>query len=153
MKPRIAVVVCLVAALISPVYASRPQAFHNAVKYRDAGVKPATGRSGSAAIEVRALRGRSETSIEVTTGHFDPAAAPAGKLDKVQVKLFASGQFTLYVPMLGTVAVGQTFSVVAGCLKRLSEDCATKFANVLNFQGEPHRPTVDELTESPSPSV
>ena len=53
----------------------------------DAGAKPATGRSGSAAIQVRALRGQNNTDIEVTTGDFDNATQ-AGVLDKVQVKIF-----------------------------------------------------------------
>ena len=85
---RSAAVVCLAAFLAAPLYAARPQIFQNSVKYRDAGAKPATGRSGSAAIEARALRGQNETTIEVTTGRLDGSVAPAGKLDKVQVKVF-----------------------------------------------------------------
>jgi hypothetical protein len=49
--------------------------------------------------------------------------------------------------------VGDTYSVHAGCRKRLAEDCLAKFDNVLNFQGEPHRPTVDDLTASPEPNA
>jgi hypothetical protein len=71
------------------MFAAKPQPIPNSTKYRDAGAKPATGRSGSAAIAARALRGKTQTDIEVTTGQFDGGAAPAGKLDKVQVKLFA----------------------------------------------------------------
>lgn len=57
-------------------------------KYRDAGAKPATGRSGSAAIQVRGLRGSDGTTqLEVTTGQFDTSTAPVGRIDKVQVKL------------------------------------------------------------------
>jgi uncharacterized phage protein (TIGR02218 family) len=63
----------------------------------------------------------------------------------VKVKGFASGVFTLMLPMLQTITAGDTFSVVAGCQKRLT-DCATKFDNVLNFQGEPHLPGIDEMT-------
>jgi hypothetical protein len=56
-------------------------------KYRDAGAKPVGGRSGSAALEVRALRDRAgATELEVTTGQFG-GAAPKGTLAKVQVKL------------------------------------------------------------------
>jgi uncharacterized phage protein (TIGR02218 family) len=64
----------------------------------------------------------------------------------VKVKSFAAGVFTLSLPMLSTVSVGHTFSVVAGCQKRLT-DCSTKFSNVLNFQGEPHLPGIDEVTK------
>lgn len=63
------------------------------------------------------------------------------------VRTFASGGvITLSLPMLLTVEVGHSFSIVAGCRKRLAEDCATKFNNVLNFQGEPHLPGIDQLT-------
>lgn len=65
---------------------------------------------------------------------------------KQKVKLFAGGQFTLSLPMLQAVQVGDGYSVYAGCRKRL-EDCAGKFNNVLNFQGEPHLPGIDALTQ------
>ena len=71
----------------------------------------------------------------------------------VKVKAFTSGVFTLSLPMLQTVAIGHTFSVIAGCTKRFTEDCKNKFNNVLNFQGEPHRPSVDDITKSPRASV
>lgn len=64
----------------------------------------------------------------------------------VKVKGFATGGvFTLMLPMLQAITAGDTFSVVAGCQKRLT-DCITKFDNVLNFQGEPHLPGIDEMT-------
>lgn len=70
-----------------------------------------------------------------------------------KVKTYASDTFTLSLPMIFNVQVGDTYSVIAGCRKRLDEDCATKFGNELNFQGEPHRPTVDELTSAPEVNV
>lgn len=63
-----------------------------------------------------------------------------------KVKSFSGGTFTLALPALQTVTVGTTYSVVAGCRKRLGEDCKVKFSNVLNFQGEPHLPGIDALT-------
>ena len=58
-------------------------------KYRDAGAKPATGRSGTASLEIRALRGMDgKTDLEVTTGELE-AGTTRGVLDKVQVKLLA----------------------------------------------------------------
>ena len=53
---------------------------------------------------------------------------------------------TLSLPMLGTVAPGDTATIYAGCQKRLT-DCSTKFSNVLNFQAEPHLPGIDEVTQ------
>lgn len=64
----------------------------------------------------------------------------------VKVKAFTSSVFTLSLPMLSTISADESFSVIAGCQKRL-EDCSTKFDNVLNFQGEPHLPGIDEVTK------
>ncbi len=83
-------VLCLVVLTSAPVYAALPNLIPNSTKYKDAGAKAATGRSGSAAIEVRALRGRGDTTIEVTTGEIDSTVVPPGKLDKVQLKVYAA---------------------------------------------------------------
>lgn len=67
-----------------------------------------------------------------------------------KVKTFGvGGVVTLSLPMFQDVAIGHTFSIVAGCRKRMAEDCITKFSNVLNFQGEPHLPGVDAVTKPP----
>lgn len=64
-------------------------------------------------------------------------------------KVFTSGKvFTLSLPMPYAIQIGDTFSAVAGCQKRLAEDC-TKFSNVVNFGGEPHLPGIDALTSPP----
>lgn len=71
-----------------------------------------------------------------------------------KVKAFAAGGvITLSLPMLSPVLAGDGFDIVAGCTKRIDEDCAAKFGNVLNFQGEPHRPTLDDLVKPVEPSV
>ena len=70
----------------------------------------------------------------------------------LQVKMRAStsaGLLTASLPMIGTVQVGDTYSLVAGCRKRLLEDCQAKFDNVLNFGGEPHLPGQDALSAPP----
>lgn len=59
----------------------------------------------------------------------------------------ANGTFTLALPMLGTVAIGNTYTAIAGCRKRLTEDCRDKFGNVLNFGGEPHRKGLNDLVK------
>lgn len=64
-----------------------------------------------------------------------------------KVKAFSSGQFTLSLPMLQNIQVGDSYSVHAGCRKRLAEDCVGKFNNVINFQGEPHLPGIDQITK------
>lgn len=67
---------------------------------------------------------------------------------ELKVRSFAAGVFTLTLPAIYDIAPADTFVAVAGCRGRLIEDCKNKFNNVLNFQGEPHRPTVDTLTRT-----
>lgn len=59
----------------------------------------------------------------------------------------AAGVVTLVLPMVLPIAVGDQLTAVAGCRKRLTEDCRGKLGNAINFQGEPHRPSPDELTK------
>ena len=62
-----------------------------------------------------------------------------------KIKTSTAGVLTMMLPFLQTPLVGDAYSISAGCLKRLAEDCIAKFNNVLNFQGEPHLPGVDTL--------
>lgn len=71
--------------------------------------------------------------------------ANAGLTQKVRSHI-AGGVVTLVLPMVLPIAVGDQLAAVAGCRKRLTEDCVGKFANAINFQGEPHRPNPDEIT-------
>lgn len=61
-----------------------------------------------------------------------------------KVRAFTGGEFTLVLPMVLNIQVGDTFTALRGCRKRLS-DCVGR-SNAVNFQGEPHRPTVDDIT-------
>jgi hypothetical protein len=63
--------------------------FHpNSQKYRDAGAQPATGRSGNAQVQSRALLAKNgSTLVEATTGVLDGPPGP-GSITKVQAKLF-----------------------------------------------------------------
>ena len=61
----------------------------NAAKYHDAGAKPATGRSGSSSLEVRALLGKDGgVTLEATTGSLEAGTHP-GNIAKTQVKIMA----------------------------------------------------------------
>lgn len=78
----------------------------------------------------------------------------AGLFAKVKTHVNSTGAvFTLMLPMPADIASGDTFTAIAGCRKRLLDDCKTKFDNVLNFQGEPHRPGVDAITAVPEASA
>ena len=72
----------------------------------------------------------------------------AGLQAKVKSHTVA-GVITLMLPMPSDPVAGDTFDIIAGCRKRLHEDCRDKFDNVVNFQGEPHLPGVDYLTADP----
>lgn len=78
----------------------------------------------------------------------------AGIRRKIKTYSSATKTFTLWLPFYGTVAAGQVYTAIAGCRKRRSEDCLTKFNNVLNFGGEPDRKGLDDLTQAaPAPNV
>jgi uncharacterized phage protein (TIGR02218 family) len=66
-----------------------------------------------------------------------------------KVRSFSAGVFTLSKAMPFAVANADTFTAIAGCQKRVAEDCLAKFDNVLNFQGEPYLPGIDGLTAAP----
>lgn len=56
---------------------------------------------------------------------------------------------TLQEPMPYTISVGDTGTFYAGCTKRYTEDCLTKFNNALNFRGFPFLPGDDALLRGP----
>lgn len=57
-------------------------------------------------------------------------------------------RITLFFPLPFTPVAGDTFEIYAGCKHRHLLDCATKFDNALNFQGEPYVPNADDLDQS-----
>jgi len=70
-----------------------------------------------------------------------------------KIKSYLGGNFVMAIPYYGEVQVGDTYSAVAGCRKRVDEDCTDKFDNILNFVGEPHRMGLNNLTSAPTPDV
>ena len=65
----------------------------------------------------------------------------------MEVKLYtlSTGEFELFEPMPFDVVAGDAYSVYAGCDKFLAT-CKAKFNNVVNFRGEPHVPTQDQIS-------
>ncbi len=71
-----------------------------------------------------------------------------------KVKAYAvDGTFTVALPLVAPLDIGDSYRAIAGCRKRLEEDCLGKFDNVLNFVGEPHRQGVNSLTAQASLNV
>jgi uncharacterized phage protein (TIGR02218 family) len=79
-----------------------------------------------------------EGMFKFTTG------ANAGLSQKV--KAFALGQFTFWQAFIQPIVAGDNYTVTAGCRLRFQEDCITKFANGINFGGEPNKLSPDVLT-------
>lgn len=72
------------------------------------------------------------------------------------VSSYDAGVFVFDLPFDYQIQPGDAYKVIAGCRKRHDRtldnptgvsDCLDKFDNVLNFQGEPHTPGGDKLTQ------
>lgn len=69
-----------------------------------------------------------------------------------KVRAHAGGcVITQSLPTFRPIQVGDTFSIIRGCRKRVV-DCQG-FSNILRMRAEPHRPSIDKLTKPPRPSV
>jgi uncharacterized phage protein (TIGR02218 family) len=54
---------------------------------------------------------------------------------------------TLFLPTSFPIAVGDTFSISAGCDKS-KDTCQAKFANIANFRGFPFVPGLDAAVQT-----
>ena len=110
--------------------------------------KPAWTVSGT----VSSINGASQfddASRTEATGHFDgglltwTSGPNAGA--QMEVKMFTSpGSFILQEAMIRGIAVGDEYSVSAGCDKTLAT-CKARFSNVINFRGFPYLPGKDRV--------
>jgi hypothetical protein len=66
---------------------------------------------------------------------------------KMDVRQSSPGSITLALPMTYPIAVGDTYSIVAGCDKTAST-CRQRFGNFVNFRGEPFIPGTDAILRS-----
>lgn len=82
-------------------------------------------------------------------GHFDGGLITwtGGPNNTYQMEVktsLATGIITLQQTMPYVIAAGHTYSMSAGCDRRLTT-CITKFNNVVNFRGFPHVPGDDRM--------
>ena len=77
------------------------------------------------------------------------SGANNGLKNEIKSYVSASREITLHVPTAYDIAVGDTFSITAGCDK-LSSTCISKFSNILNFRGSKFMPGTDEILKSPT---
>lgn len=83
----------LAALIIGTTASAQPQSFSNSIKYSDTSIRNASGRSGSAAIEARALLNRDDSAdVEVTTGSFESTDPAPGTISRVQIKIPTGGE-------------------------------------------------------------
>jgi uncharacterized phage protein (TIGR02218 family) len=75
------------------------------------------------------------------------SGAASGQAVEVKAHTAAGGvvSIELWAGVRGPLEAGQTFTITAGCDKRLAT-CAAKFANAVNFRGFPHMPGNDFVT-------
>lgn len=78
------------------------------------------------------------------------SGANTGVRAEIKDWLPASATVTLFLPPTFPVQVGDTLILEAGCDKRL-QTCIAKFANVLNFRGEPYLPGLNKALDYPNP--
>ena len=67
---------------------------------------------------------------------------------KMEIGTFTAGVFSLYLPMSGVIAVGDTYSLRPGCDKSFTT-CKTRYNNGNNFRGEPYIPGTDVVYNYP----
>lgn len=97
------------------------------------------------------------TPLGASSGYFDngliifnTTADPRLSGLSMEIKCYVVGQWTLYLPMPYTVAIGDTYTIIAGCDKSFNT-CKNKFANVINMRAEPNLPGTDRLLAIPKP--
>lgn len=89
-----------------------------------------------------------DTSLAHAAGYFDYGLVTwltglnAGL--KAEVKTYTVGAVALQLAMPYAVAVGDTYSISAGCDKS-RRTCKTRFSNVINFRGFPDVPGNDKV--------
>ena len=74
------------------------------------------------------------------------SGANAGR--SMDIKAYSPGLIVLQSAMPYPIAVGDTYTAVPGCGKRIIEDCAGRYNNALRFRGEPYRPGIDQLMKA-----
>jgi hypothetical protein len=98
--------------------ASRPQLHPNGRRYMEKGLKPATGRSGSASLTARALLGKDgATTVEMTTGGLDGGPRP-GNINKAQLKPLDESGEALYARNYTGLRGGGYFQTSVNGLRR-----------------------------------
>jgi uncharacterized phage protein (TIGR02218 family) len=76
------------------------------------------------------------------------SGANAGRSIEVKAWMQATGETQLFLPMGYSISPADTFRIHPGCDKRL-DTCIERFANILNFRGDPYVPGQYSLMSYP----
>lgn len=89
---------------------------------------------------------RTEAAGIFTFGVLTFTSGPNAGLS-IEIKEYSPGKLTLALPLPSPIAVGHSYSLVKGCDKTLAT-CQNRYANAVNFRGEPHVPGIDKILET-----
>jgi uncharacterized phage protein (TIGR02218 family) len=107
----------------------------------------------SALVPAPGLTGQDGATGAASAGWFADGflAFTSGALDgdSFEIQSWDGTTLQLFLPMTALPAAGDTFTIEPGCAKTTS-DCQGKFSNIVNFQGEPFIPGMDQLLNYPS---
>lgn len=112
------------------------------------GLNAASYTASGAVTDVISQHAFKDTGRVEADGYYDyglvtwTSGANAGK--SMEVKAYTKPTVYLQQAMQHPIAVGDTYTIRAGCDKTL-ETCKTRFNNVINYRGFPHVPGVDRL--------
>ncbi len=137
-------VVCGIGLAQNAAHSSRPTLIPNKKKYADRGMHPATGRSGSATLTVRAMRGKNgQTDIQATTGVLGQPDAP-GHIKNVQLKPLNEDGGAIFTQNYNGLTGGGVFTTSVNYLQHLQQVQAR--ANIDGI--DPRRTNVVTVVES-----
>ena len=92
-----------------------------------------------------------DSGREEAAGYFDHGVltftSGANEDLQMEVKSFSGGVMTLVMPMPYAIAIGDDYSITAGC-DRSIETCIARYENAINFRGEPHLPGLDRMLQT-----
>lgn len=97
------------------------------------------------------VSGGTVTPLGANSGYFDNGVITftSGLNNglRMEVASYVPGQIILELPMPYALAIGNTYSMHAGCDYSFAT-CRDRFTNVANFRGEPYIPGVDKLMQA-----
>lgn len=110
-------------------------------------------RTGEITSRAAAARSSFMSGVKEEKGYFNNGmitwTSGKNKDLKMEISAYEDGLFTLFMPMLHRIEVGDKFTVVKGCDKTIVS--CVKFENAVNFRGEPFIPGLSSVLYDKDP--